>query len=285
MVGCDTSQCGACTVLPRWPRREVVHVPHGDARRPLRSPPIEGIARPGRAAASDATRVPGAPRPAVRATARPEWSSARSRSCAASASPAEHDVREALEGNLCRCTGYQGIVEAVLEGAAAMQRAAGCMSSRLHRPATVDEAVAAHGRAQDPLYLAGGQTLIPSLKLRLARPSECRRYHVDRCAQGHRRTARGALGSGRSRRMRASRNPRSCAPGCPRSRAWRWRIGDQMVRNRGTLGGAIANNDPIGDYPAAALGLGATIRPSAGRSQPTSSSVARSRAHSLSAVS
>ena len=36
--------------------------------------------------------------------------------------PTEHDVREALEGNLCRCTGYQGIVEAVLEGAAAMQR-------------------------------------------------------------------------------------------------------------------------------------------------------------------
>ena len=35
------------------------------------------------------------------------------------------------------------------------------------------------------------------------------------------------------------------------------RIGDQMVRNRGTLGGAIANNDPLGDYPAAALGLGA----------------------------
>jgi len=36
--------------------------------------------------------------------------------------PTEHDVREALEGNFCRCTGYQGIVEAVLEGAAAMQR-------------------------------------------------------------------------------------------------------------------------------------------------------------------
>ena len=36
--------------------------------------------------------------------------------------PTENDVRRALEGNFCRCTGYQGIVEAVLEGAAAMQR-------------------------------------------------------------------------------------------------------------------------------------------------------------------
>ena len=38
------------------------------------------------------------------------------------------------------------------------------------------------------------------------------------------------------------------------------RIGDQMVRNRGTLGGAVANNDPAGDWPAAVLGLGAEIR-------------------------
>jgi len=36
--------------------------------------------------------------------------------------PSEHEVREALDGNFCRCTGYQGIVEAVVEGAAAMQR-------------------------------------------------------------------------------------------------------------------------------------------------------------------
>jgi len=37
-------------------------------------------------------------------------------------------------------------------------------------------------------------------------------------------------------------------------------IGDEAVRHRGTIGGSIANNDPAADYPAAALGLGATIK-------------------------
>src|SRR5688572_11646616 len=130
---------------------------------------------------------------------------------------------------------------------------------RLHRPASVDEAVSAHGRAQGSLYLAGGQTLIPSLKLRLARPSDV----VDLTSIGalkgidvqHAALSIGALETHASVAESALVRDR-----LPALASLAVRIGDQMVRNRGTLGGAIANNDPLGDYPAAALGLGATIR-------------------------
>ncbi len=130
---------------------------------------------------------------------------------------------------------------------------------RLHRPATVDEAVAAHGRAQDPLYLAGGQTLIPSLKLRLARPSDV--VDVTSIAALKRIEVQGAsLSIGALETHADVADSALVRDRLPALASMAVRIGDQMVRNRGTLGGAIANNDPIGDYPAAALGLGATIR-------------------------
>jgi carbon-monoxide dehydrogenase medium subunit len=130
---------------------------------------------------------------------------------------------------------------------------------RLHRPSSVEEAVAVHGRAAKPLYLAGGQTLIPSLKLRLATPSDV----VDVTAIG---TLKGIDLHGTALRIGALETHASVAESplvrvrLPALASLAVRIGDQMVRNRGTLGGAIANNDPIGDYPAAALALGATIQ-------------------------
>jgi carbon-monoxide dehydrogenase medium subunit len=130
---------------------------------------------------------------------------------------------------------------------------------RLHRPASVDEAVAVHLSARNPVYLAGGQTLIPSLKLRLARPSDL----VDVTSIG---ALKGIEVQGTTLRIGALETHASVAESplvlarLPALASLAVRIGDQMVRNRGTVGGAIANNDPIGDYPAAALGLGATIR-------------------------
>ena len=130
---------------------------------------------------------------------------------------------------------------------------------RLHRPATVDEAVAAHRRARDPLYLAGGQTLIPSLKLRLARPSDVVDLTSIAALKGiHAQHA--ALSIGALETHASVAESELVRDRLPALASLAVRIGDQMVRNRGTLGGAIANNDPLGDYPAVALALGATIR-------------------------
>jgi carbon-monoxide dehydrogenase medium subunit len=129
----------------------------------------------------------------------------------------------------------------------------------LHRSSTVDEAVAAHGRARNAYYLAGGQTLIPSLKLRLVSPSDV--VDVSGIAG-----LSGIEPDGTTLRIGALETHASVAESplvrarLPSLASLALRVGDQMVRNRGTLGGAIANNDPLGDYPPAALGLGATIR-------------------------
>lgn len=130
---------------------------------------------------------------------------------------------------------------------------------RLHRPTSIGDAVAACDRASHPLYLAGGQTLIPSLKLRLSRPSDV----VDVSGIG---ALMGIDLDGTALRIGALETHAGIAESAlvrarqPALASLAVRVGDQMVRNLGTLGGAIANNDPVGDYPAAALGLGATIR-------------------------
>ena len=125
-----------------------------------------------------------------------------------------------------------------------------------HRPASVDEATAIIAEADDGKILAGGQTLLPIMKLRLASPSDlvdlrcvdalrgievkddvlvvgAMTTHAEVAAQGHEIPALAALAGG---------------------------IGDPQVRNRGTIGGSIANNDPAADYPAALVGLGASIQ-------------------------
>ena len=129
---------------------------------------------------------------------------------------------------------------------------------RLHRSSSIGEAVAAHGRAANAFYLAGGQTLIPSLKLRLASPSDVVDVSGIGALEGielHDMALRiGALETHAS----VAESPLVLAR-LPVLASLAVRIGDQMVRNRGTLGGAIASNDPAGDYPAAVLGLGATV--------------------------
>ena len=129
------------------------------------------------------------------------------------------------------------------------------------RAKTIDEAGAMFAEAEDPVFLAGGQTLIPTLKQRLAQPSDV----VDIGALGelrHMETTESTvvIGAGVCHAdVAASPEIRSAIPALSELAQ---HIGDPQVRNRGTLGGSIANNDPSADYPAAVLGLNAKVHTS-----------------------
>ena len=126
-----------------------------------------------------------------------------------------------------------------------------------HKPKSVAEAAKlASGEAK---LLAGGMTLIPTLKQRLARPDAL----VDLADLGDLKGIKvegGAVTIGAMTthaEVAASQLVRSQIPALA---ALASVIGDPAVRNRGTIGGSVANNDPAADYPAAVLALGATVK-------------------------
>ena len=128
-----------------------------------------------------------------------------------------------------------------------------------HRPTTVAEAVSLLQGAADGKLLAGGHTLIPTLKQRLASPSDI----IDLGAIGELKGIReegdrliiGALTT--YSEVVESETARRAIPALAQLAS---HIGDSQVRNRGTIGGSVANNDPASDYPAAVVGLNATVR-------------------------
>jgi aerobic carbon-monoxide dehydrogenase medium subunit len=127
-----------------------------------------------------------------------------------------------------------------------------------HRPSTLRQAATMLGKADEPKLLAGGQTLIPTLKNRLASPKNV----IDLGGLGE---LAGIEQKGKSVIIGAMTRHADVAnsdivkKAVPALAALAGGIGDPHVRNRGTIGGSIANNDPAADYPAACLGLGATI--------------------------
>lgn len=127
-----------------------------------------------------------------------------------------------------------------------------------HRPGSIADAVSLMGAADDPKFLAGGQTLLPTLKQRLAMPSDL----VDLAGIAE---LTGIAVNGDSVTVGAMARHVEVATSTdihakiPALAALAGDIGDRQVRNRGTLGGSIANNDPAADYPAALLALGATV--------------------------
>ncbi|MEE9301522.1 MAG: xanthine dehydrogenase family protein subunit M [Alphaproteobacteria bacterium] len=124
-----------------------------------------------------------------------------------------------------------------------------------HRPRSVNEAAALMTEAEDGRYLAGGQTLLPAMKLRLSAPSDL----ID---LGGIEGLSGITEEGDGLRVGAlvpHAEVAETATAIPALAALAALIGDVQVRNRGTLGGSIANNDPAADYPAAVVGLGATV--------------------------
>jgi carbon-monoxide dehydrogenase medium subunit len=127
-----------------------------------------------------------------------------------------------------------------------------------HRPASVEEAATLLAAAGDNKLLAGGMSLIPSLKLRLNRYSALVDLGALQDIRGIRRDG-GALVIGAMTLhavVAASAEVRNTLPALADLAEG---IGDPLVRNRGTLGGSIANADPAADYPAGVVGLGATV--------------------------
>ena len=128
-----------------------------------------------------------------------------------------------------------------------------------HRPDTVEAAAAALAAAEDGRVLAGGQTLIPTLKQRLASPSDVVDLGSVPGLGGVRREGDAIVVGAMTRHaeVAASAEVRAAIPALASLADG---IGDPQVRNCGTLGGSIANADPAADYPAAVVGLGATVR-------------------------
>ncbi|NSX56239.1 FAD binding domain-containing protein [Parasulfitobacter algicola] len=124
------------------------------------------------------------------------------------------------------------------------------------KPATIADAVAAlQGDEAQPL--GGGQTLIPTMKQRLAAPEVLVSLTHIPDMQGVCTNDAGQLCiGGATTHATVAREAASSFPGLAHLAA---HIGDPAVRNRGTIGGSLANNDPSACYPAAALGTGATI--------------------------
>ena len=129
------------------------------------------------------------------------------------------------------------------------------------KASSVADAVAAlGGEAQ---AISGGQTLIPTLKARLAAPSTL----VDLSGVAEMRgisVSGGSVKIGGATTHHEVATSADVAGAIPALAALAGGIGDPAVRHRGTLGGSVANNDPSACYPAACLGLGATIHTSAG---------------------
>jgi len=123
----------------------------------------------------------------------------------------------------------------------------------IERPSTIADAVAALAN-EEAQTLGGGQTLIPTLKQRLAAPAKL--VSLTGIAEMQGISSDGGavtIGGGTTHAAVAA------SSGYPALAALAAHIGDPAVRNRGTIGGSLANNDPSACYPAAALGSGATI--------------------------
>src|ERR1700710_858037 len=128
-----------------------------------------------------------------------------------------------------------------------------------HRPSTVAEAATLFAKGSESKYLAGGHTLIPVMKQRLASPSDV----ID---LGKIKELVGIEASADALTIKAattyfdimeSADAKKAIPAIVHLTSV---LGDPQVRHRGTIGGPTANNDPAPDHPAAVLALGATVR-------------------------
>jgi len=127
-----------------------------------------------------------------------------------------------------------------------------------HRPQTVRQAAGILTKNEDAKLLAGGQTLLPTMKLRLAGPPQIIDMTLIEGLSGIEMSGRSLTIGAMTTHDEVHTSPvvQQAAPVLAKLAGM---IGDPAVRHRGTIGGSVANNDPNADYPAACLGLGATI--------------------------
>jgi len=128
-----------------------------------------------------------------------------------------------------------------------------------HRASTSDEAAQLAAGASDPKFISGGQTLLPTMKQRLANPSDLIDLrHIGEMTGLSVQGATVTMGAGMTHAEVAASS--ELAGLCPGLTYLAGHIGDPHVRHMGTFGGSIANNDPAACYPSAMLALGATIK-------------------------
>ena len=142
--------------------------------------------------------------------------------------------------------------------------------TNFHKASTAQDAAALLAKSDDGKILAGGQTLIPTMKQRLAAPADLVDLSRAEALRGVTITKRKKMGimkadGGETITIGAMTTHaevagnKELAQVCPVICGLAGNIGDPAVRHRGTIGGSVANNDPAADYPAALLALGATI--------------------------
>src|SRR5437868_15335350 len=127
-----------------------------------------------------------------------------------------------------------------------------------HRPKTLAEATAALKGKPEARAMSGGMTLIPTLKQRLAKPSDVVDLNGIKELAGIKVDSAGVTIGALTRHadVASSADVKAAIPALAHLAG---HIGDPQVRNRGTMGGSVANNDPAADYPAAVVALNATV--------------------------
>jgi carbon-monoxide dehydrogenase medium subunit len=128
-----------------------------------------------------------------------------------------------------------------------------------HKAASLDEAASFLGAHAEAKLVAGGMTLIPTLKLRLAKPSDLVDLGAIASLRGITDGGDAVVIGAMTRHAEVNRSA-MVKGAIPALAALAGMIGDPAVRNRGTIGGSISNNDPAADYPAALVGLGAMVQ-------------------------
>ena len=127
-----------------------------------------------------------------------------------------------------------------------------------HRPSSTRDAVSLASNKTEGRYLAGGQSLVQAMKLRLSSPSDLIDLSLLKDLAGI-KVSGSTVEIGAMARHADVAASAAVQKAIPALAALAGMIGDRQVRHMGTLGGSLANSDPAADYPAAVLGLGATI--------------------------
>ena len=127
-----------------------------------------------------------------------------------------------------------------------------------HRPSSAEEAISLVKGASEGKFLGGGMSLVPVMKLDLAQPSDLVSLKNVPGLSGIQAEGDGVVVGAMTTHAQVAHSDvvKSACPGLAQLAEG---IGDPQVRNRGTLGGSVAHADPAADYPAALVGLNATV--------------------------